>query len=179
MIIENKISKYLLYAVVEIVLVVIGILIALQINNWNENKKDRIKELFFLQKLTSNLNDDISIYKNILHSDSLIIQDLIKSSKEILSAQSTNDISFDDNSRFRYLMSSPNNTVYDNLISSRQIGLIRNDSIIDGLIIYYKAIEQMNKGTDESLKNYSKEIESFYMRFDHRRGEDILPKRKI
>ncbi len=35
---ENKFSKYLLYAIGEILLVVIGILIALQINNWNENK---------------------------------------------------------------------------------------------------------------------------------------------
>ena len=36
---ENKISKYLLYALGEIILVVIGILIALRINNWNENRK--------------------------------------------------------------------------------------------------------------------------------------------
>ncbi len=41
---ENKFSKYLLYAIGEIVLVVIGILIALQINNWNENQKDRQAE---------------------------------------------------------------------------------------------------------------------------------------
>ena len=38
---QNRVSKYLLYAIGEIVLVVIGILIALQINNWNEFKKDR------------------------------------------------------------------------------------------------------------------------------------------
>ena len=36
---ENKTGKYLKYAIGEIVLVVIGILIALQINNWNENRK--------------------------------------------------------------------------------------------------------------------------------------------
>ena len=40
---ENKFSKYLFYAIGEIVLVVIGILIALQINNWNENRKQQIK----------------------------------------------------------------------------------------------------------------------------------------
>ena len=40
---ENKFSKYLIYAIGEIVLVVIGILIALQINNWNENRKQQIK----------------------------------------------------------------------------------------------------------------------------------------
>mgnify|MGYP001591841413 CR=1 FL=1 len=42
---ENKFSKYLLYAIGEIILVVIGILIALQINNWNEKRKnDNIKQ---------------------------------------------------------------------------------------------------------------------------------------
>jgi hypothetical protein len=38
---ENKFRKYLLYALGEILLIVIGILIALQINNWNENQKLR------------------------------------------------------------------------------------------------------------------------------------------
>ena len=38
---DNKFSKYLVYAIGEIVLVVIGILIALSINNWNENNKLR------------------------------------------------------------------------------------------------------------------------------------------
>ena len=41
---DNKPLKYLRYASGEIVLVVIGILIALQINNWNEFKKDRVIE---------------------------------------------------------------------------------------------------------------------------------------
>ena len=43
LIMENKTGKYLKYAVGEIVLVVIGILIALQVNNWNENRKTEIK----------------------------------------------------------------------------------------------------------------------------------------
>jgi hypothetical protein len=45
---ENRVSKYLIYAAGEIVLVVIGILIALQINNWNENRKEahKAQELF-------------------------------------------------------------------------------------------------------------------------------------
>ena len=41
---DNKFSKYLLYAVGEILLVVIGILIALQIDTWNETRKARIQE---------------------------------------------------------------------------------------------------------------------------------------
>src|SRR6056297_3467214 len=50
---ENRFSKYLLYAIGEIVLVVLGILIALQINNWNENRKERIAESVLLTQLKS------------------------------------------------------------------------------------------------------------------------------
>ena len=45
---ENKFSKYLLYAIGEIILVVIGILIALQINDWNEQQKTKEKEQNYL-----------------------------------------------------------------------------------------------------------------------------------
>ncbi len=56
---QNKISKYLLYAIGEILLVVIGILIALQINNWNENKnqQEKIKEYakLYIQDLEADI----------------------------------------------------------------------------------------------------------------------------
>jgi hypothetical protein len=60
---ENKFSKYLIYAIGEIVLVVIGILIALSINNWNEEKKSKIKSREYCEKLVSDLvTDTINIY---------------------------------------------------------------------------------------------------------------------
>lgn len=52
---ESKFSKYLFYAFGEIVLVVIGILIALQINNWNENRKLQNEELSLLEEVKGNL----------------------------------------------------------------------------------------------------------------------------
>lgn len=52
---ENKFMAYSRYAIGEIVLVVIGILIALQINNWNEERKARIEERGILINLSSNL----------------------------------------------------------------------------------------------------------------------------
>jgi len=48
-------GRYLLYAFGEVILVVIGILVALQINNWNEYRKDRIKEKEVLSEIASNL----------------------------------------------------------------------------------------------------------------------------
>ncbi|WP_424286426.1 DUF6090 family protein, partial [Eudoraea sp.] len=52
---ENKTGKYFKYAIGEIVLVVIGILIALQINNWNESSKQRIEEVRLLEKVSIDL----------------------------------------------------------------------------------------------------------------------------
>ena len=57
---ENKTSIYLIYAVGEVVLVVFGILIALQINNWNENQKTKKLEIVFLENLQIDLEVDIS-----------------------------------------------------------------------------------------------------------------------
>jgi hypothetical protein len=55
----GKTAKYLKYAIGEIILVVIGILIALQINNWNENRKHDIAEKEFLKSVTNDLKQDL------------------------------------------------------------------------------------------------------------------------
>ena len=79
---ENKFSKYFLYAIGEIVLVVIGILIALQINNLNESKKDRIKEIEILHDLAENLDINIRTIEN----DIDFLYRLDRSSEIILSS---------------------------------------------------------------------------------------------
>jgi hypothetical protein len=56
---ENKTEKYFKYAIGEIVLVVIGILIALQINNWNEQRKDRVKEQVILKQLQEDYQSNL------------------------------------------------------------------------------------------------------------------------
>ena len=63
---ENKFSKYLIYAIGEIVLVVIGILIALQINNWNENQKTKVKIKNSLVALSNDLVQDTILIKERL-----------------------------------------------------------------------------------------------------------------
>jgi hypothetical protein len=67
---ENKISKYLKYAIGEIILVVIGILIALQINNWNETKKYRKSEKYILTEIKNNLREDSDLLFNIIEKRS-------------------------------------------------------------------------------------------------------------
>ncbi len=63
---ENKTGKYLKYAIGEIILVVIGILIALQINNWNERKKNISQAEKHLETVKLNLQDDILQAKMLL-----------------------------------------------------------------------------------------------------------------
>ncbi len=79
---ENKTGKYFKYAIGEIILVVIGILIALSINNWNEDRKDVKREIKMLYDIQNDVNKNI---KNI-EEGIIILEEGIKRSKEIVSA---------------------------------------------------------------------------------------------
>ena len=63
---SGNITRYILYAVGEILLVVIGILIALQVNNWNEERKNIAQAEKHLETLKLNLEDDLAQAKNLL-----------------------------------------------------------------------------------------------------------------
>ena len=65
---ENKFNKYLIYAIGEIILVVIGILIALQINNWNEKNKNLTTSNETLQILQTELKETKSMLEEVLES---------------------------------------------------------------------------------------------------------------
>ena len=60
---ENKFSKYLLYAIGEILLVVIGILIALQVDNWNEDRKINKREREVLQSLYNEITTNLEVLR--------------------------------------------------------------------------------------------------------------------
>ena len=72
----NRFSKYLLYAIGEIVLVVIGILIALKVNNWNQHQSDKAKFMTLLYELATDLAKEVDESQFVLESyykrDSLI-----------------------------------------------------------------------------------------------------------
>jgi hypothetical protein len=71
---ENKFTKYLIYAIGEIILVVIGILIALQINNWNEQRKEQKTQISLLINLYENLGADSSVLQKTRHNMLEIIE---------------------------------------------------------------------------------------------------------
>ena len=82
---ENKVLPYLRYAIGEILLVVIGILIALQVNNWNENRKEQKQEIQIYSELESELLQNkkeilntITKQKKINKSTQSLIYDIVK-----------------------------------------------------------------------------------------------------
>lgn len=89
---KNQMGKYFKYAIGEILLVVIGILIALQINNWNEGRKQDIEQKALLKKFSQDLLEDYSNYEtnmqeysetNALHQNlfDMVLNDSILSSE--------------------------------------------------------------------------------------------------
>jgi len=78
---ENKITRYVFYVLGEIFLVVIGILIALQVNNWNENRKSKTIEKVILAQLKKslerdkwNLENNANLYHKSFKASSWIIE---------------------------------------------------------------------------------------------------------
>jgi len=65
---QNQTTRYLKYAIGEIILVVIGILIALQINNWNEHRKENKKLHSILLQIKSDLTTDLEVVNNTTQS---------------------------------------------------------------------------------------------------------------
>mgnify|MGYP001818396321 CR=1 FL=1 len=57
---KNKLTQYALYAIGEIALVMLGILLALQVNDWNEQKKERSREANLLRELQVNLETNVA-----------------------------------------------------------------------------------------------------------------------
>jgi len=71
---DNKPLKYMRYAIGEIVLVVIGILIALSINNWNEGRKARKSENQILISLAEDFNSNLKSLENSMENISALIE---------------------------------------------------------------------------------------------------------
>jgi len=76
---ENKTGKYFKYAVGEIILVVIGILIALQVNNINEQRKSTIFEVKVLKEIRNNLKTDLIE----INEDLSLMVDINKATKDV------------------------------------------------------------------------------------------------
>jgi len=143
---ENKFSKYLLYAIGEIILVVIGILIALKINNWNEAKKEEAKEQAFLKEINldfksnkAQLDSIIGYNKVSLHAGARLLEIMqffnYKDPKvDVSNAHIADSIRYYNNLVWRNISFNPKNGSVEALLNSSSFDLIKNDTLRRNLI---------------------------------------------
>lgn len=140
---ENRTGKYFKYAIGEIILVVIGILIAIQLNDLNENRKEHKKELYFLKQLQDDINLDIQY---LTKQDTILgfFQSKQEEGLEILlKAKSVKDILRLD-SLFIYQWNNieVNKKTYDEMLNTSGIYIIKNKELLNQLNDYYALIEK-------------------------------------
>ena len=148
---ESRFGRYFFYALGEIVLVVIGILIALQINNWNEKRKEAIFERKVLNEILTSLDQNISYLDMGMEWNNQAIN-----SCRIILNHFDNNISYTDSLDHHFSTSllwfypSINNNAYESL-KSYGLHLIKNDTIREmlGSIYEWKYIEILNTRQDE------------------------------
>ena len=131
-------KKYLLYAIGEILLVVFGILIALQINNWNQLQKDKEQEKEYLIRLQSDLEKDtasISIQLRIVQSKAKILKHLLHGEIDSVNYE-TWEINNIGVSRYRDPPLLNRNTI-DDLLSTGNLRLLSNIELKEQIFDYY------------------------------------------
>lgn len=137
---ENKFQKYLMYAIGEIILVVVGILLALQFNNWSTEKANETKEEWYL----INMVEDIEYQREELKYMKEHYENCVKASESILRSYKKNkDFQNIDslNEKLNLLMEVDNfpniNNTYQELVSSGQQALIKSKELSVSIIDYY------------------------------------------
>ena len=139
LVMENKTNKYFKYAIGEIALVMIGILLALQVNNWNEDRKERQREGTYLNKLLEETERDSSSLQGVIK----LTKYKITQAERLLDILK-NNATITDTTQFvrdvflvgRGASTRPNLPAYEELITTGSIGIIQNRDITDLLARY-------------------------------------------
>ena len=165
---ESKFSKYLLYAIGEIILVVIGILIALQINNWNENRKlENSKE-----KLMVALEQEFKINKNVLeqyvkglHTNNAQLNQVVNFSAGAVALPIDSLRLYASNLYYPTTLSMLT-TVLDESISAGKFEML-SDSLKQKLSLlkdYTKSREAVSKNFEEKISNNNDEFNDIFFK---------------
>ena len=165
---EKKFSKYLIYAIGEIVLVVIGILIALQINLWRNEKENQEKELNYLGNLKVlleehlvELDSNLDYIEKRMHSVDYVLSNVSASKNELITdsmivhlnlMQWLGNIRLDTN-------------LYQDMINTGSIGLISDKNLRLAIQNYFYLISAYRNSTKTNNDFYINNALKFYMRY--------------
>ncbi|MFY0625904.1 MAG: hypothetical protein JXR07_06405 [Reichenbachiella sp.] len=161
---ENRFTKYLMYAIGEIILVVVGILIAVQINTFIKEENRKVTEREVLEEILKNLNRD-----KIEIQDELNGYQIIMDTDEVLINHYRNRLPFVDSigSKLYVLQLSPHfnpTTSGYNLLESKGIDLITNDSLrIQITDFYERAIPYYQKYEAERIQYIQSFVQPYFL----------------
>lgn len=182
LVMENKTAKYLKYAIGEIVLVVIGILIALQINNWNQIQNEKKVELGYMKNLLEDLKADEIIYSNYKKAnievyntiDSLIIYLNRPDRKEYISKTSY----WARIMTIKFTRAQPIERTFEQMKSSGQLKLVSNPKVADGISKYYNSFSELKQYNEAAIIWLADYLKSVGKVFDGEVLLKILKERK-
>lgn len=147
----GKVSRYLAYAVGEILLVVIGILIALQVNDWNEASKREKMEIAFLQGLMADLTQDsLNFSTKVKRYD-----ELVEKHRSYLVRAYETQRSYEEYLEVVGLISwdSENfivqNVTYSELLNSGNLNIFQNKELKNRIISHYMEYDKASKHITE------------------------------
>jgi len=140
MLTENKFSKYLLYTIGEIILVVIGILIALQIGEWKKEQDITKLELRIIKEISSNLESDL----NQIRGDISLMRAMDTACIDLKKTIDAKDIPTDDLFKQVGLLRAmphynPNKSGYG-LLVSKGLEIISNNSLRNAISTHYEGL---------------------------------------
>ena len=175
---ENKVTRYLLYAVGEIALVVLGILIALQVNNWNQARKDRISELLVLTEIKADLEIDLEEFdRNMTHlkNQQLACRRLLEIASDDLAFQESYSVYF-----FYFSLIprfTPKTAGYE-LLQTKGLDLVSDDELRRSITDLYEFGYPYIQAKEEDLEVfYSGEVRPASVTYlgTESLGKDIMP----
>ena len=172
---EGNTVKYFKYAVGEIVLVVIGILIALQINNWNENKKKKATFKYHLESLVEDLKRDQWLLSGINRDHSFRYHSMLYLLK--MSNHRSFDFDFEGLEHFTF---KPNDRWNDKIPQSYNKYFIQQAFLWTNRIAQYKskqsAIDELkNRGFYSNIDNKIKrKLTEYYFYWEFYFPEKLL-----
>ncbi len=142
---QNKIRTYLLYAIGEIFLVVIGILLALQVNNWNQDRIDKANERTYLQNLKNDLKLQIDEFTFTLNAESSV-GNIMNNAADFIE-QGFYKTDMDSlNKMLSFVIANRSVNKYDatfeDLKSTGNIRLISNEELKRQLLEFYQSVDR-------------------------------------
>ena len=149
---KGKSIQYIKYATGEILLVVLGILIALQVNNWNEERKAEIKEIKYLKRLKADLLSDTIYYNQRMGQSKEAIGRNSRAIKMAYKDQNTLQDVFQLLNTYEYSAGSyltVQNDTYQEMRSTGKLDIIQNESLKIGIIALYRSVSDVEKKIKE------------------------------